>query len=318
MAKQQPQADEEFSKAFDDAPDGDTTPSADDEFGPADSPESSGEGGPAVTIALEAEPKTNGDDKPAPAGPDAPAEPDQAESPEDEQRRKSWEGRLKKMEEELKAREAAIAAREKGAAPADEGSADEEASETPAQEAAETSPDGDEDLQKSHAALMEDFGPDFAGHIQRLARAEAMKVAAEHAGKAAEPVAQRIDSLIGEIQNAFAAHHFSAIKDAHDDFEAVVASPEFKTFLDGMPDEKKQKAMEVIDHGRASQIVSLLNDFKAASKQSEPDKSPADAWDEEKLSAAEAVPNTSPVRIPDRPKPASNGDFDQAWDEAPE
>lgn len=82
-----------------------------------DAPEGdSGDSASGVTIAEgsgQAEPveARENDDVPGLAAEEAPAE--EPETPEETQRRKSWEGRLKKLEADLQAREAALAEREK-------------------------------------------------------------------------------------------------------------------------------------------------------------------------------------------------------------
>jgi len=101
-----------FNAATDDAPEGDS-------------------GAEASAVTLGADEATDQVAKavvPEDAPVDAPTEAstEDPETPEDTQRRKSWEGRLRKMEEDLKAREAALSEREAPQTLADGGKAEDD------------------------------------------------------------------------------------------------------------------------------------------------------------------------------------------------
>ena len=53
------------------------------------------------------------------------------------------------------------------------------------------------------------------------------------------------------------------IKKAHGDYETVMASPKFASYLATLEGEDKARADEVIDHGTTDEVVQLFADVKA-------------------------------------------------------
>lgn len=240
------------------------------------------------------------------------AEPAEAPmTPEDIQRQKSWEGRLKAREAELAAREAALKEQSEPAA--------EEATETPALEAAEpeNAPTGAEDAMKR---LAEDFGPEFVDLIRAVARSEAVGVARDEAGAGVGTVNGRIDQLINELKAAMASQHFAAIRDAHEDFEDLAGSPEFTQWVDGLEGDDQTNARSVMESGRAPQVIALLTKFKNsrdAQKQDQNQPKDADSVDDVwGLAAAEAPPTSVALVLPAKAGGAGDEDYSSAWDEA--
>lgn len=60
-----------------------------------------------------------------------------------------------------------------------------------------------------------------------------------------------LDDLISEIQGAFSSMHKQTIADAHEDFEALVDSPEFQAYLSALPEDQKAKADATVESGSA-------------------------------------------------------------------
>jgi hypothetical protein len=159
----------------------------------------------------------------APAGEEA----EEAETPEDVQRRKSWEGRLKKQEEDLATQRSELDAA-KAALPA-----------------AATG-----DVAEIVESLNQDFGEDFVAKIIRLIEAKA--------GDAAGAVRGEVESLAQSIQSALQAMHESAILEAHPDLDDVVGSDAFKQWLDGKDEDKRSSAEAVMARGMWPQIIRLV------------------------------------------------------------
>ena len=207
---------------------------------------------------------------------------EEAMSPEDIQRQKSWEGRLKKREEELAAREAEL-----GSQPA-------------AEEV------GDEEINAIKAKLAEDFGDDFVNMIAKIASHSAKSAPAAVDHGEIGTVKQVINQAIQDVQEAFQAMHFGQIADAHDDFQEIFQSEQFNQWVGTLPEEQQQAAMEVVQGGRAGQVVKLLNKYKDSLQQ--------ESQMSEDEDAAMGVSSSSPVSLPTRAPASSNDEYKQAWD----
>lgn len=262
---------------------------------------------------------TNGDAIPAPANPDEPnpdeglhgemptgveAEPapggeggGEEGMPPMNQNEKTWDGRLRKREEDIKRREQELAEREAklagGGEPAPEGEQT-PAGEPSAEEAAATM-SADEAI----ARLKEDFGEEFVSMIQAVAGAAAAKAAGDGGGD----MVQKVEDAMNEIRGAFEYLHNEAIADAHEDYEAVVASPEFAQWVESLTDEERASTEQVLESGTARQVVKVLNAFKdhlkeqATPEDAQPDTSALDAAAGVR-STGMAVPSTSAVAGP--------------------
>jgi hypothetical protein len=234
----------------------------------------------------------------------------QEEDPKDIQRQKSWEGRLKAKEAELKAREEALNA------PAETTQEASEPGETMAEEAAEPAvtekieetvekvASGEMTADEAMASLSQDFGEDFTKMLSLLIESKASEIAGKTADERVSKVSGQLDGIVGEIIDDKSKAHYESIADAHPDFEEVAGSPEFKEYIDAMDETAKASAMQVIEQGSWRQIVKLLNSFKDASKQAEPQ-------DESGMDAAEGVRSKGALQIPN--KPMQSADYEDAW-----
>ncbi len=254
-------------------------------------------------------------------------------TPEDEQRAKSWEGRLKAMEKALKQKESELAAREAAMGQSGDTQALADGGEVEADEsqdgAAQADPDtsGDDvdsikreamDLAADPAKLanvlktmIADYGRDFVVGAVALA---GPLIDAKAEGYVND-VNGSLEGLISDIQAAFSGLHKSSIADAHEDFEEIVEGEEFQAWLDGMDDAAKAKAEQVIEGGSAGQVVKLLGQFKDSLKAAEAPKEPTpeDIWAED---AATAVRGSAPVKLPTRAPASDDDEYKRAWAEA--
>jgi hypothetical protein len=245
----------------------------------------------------------------------APAEEDEIEK--EKQRLRSWEGRLKAREKELESggsREAASDKLEDVSDKAAAGGSDELAAAAAA--AAEAVESGEMSPDEAMRQLEEDFGSEFTGMVKSIAMATAK---------------QAVDEVSKRFEESELRRHYEAVAEAHPDYDQVAASPEFKAYVDGLPDKEKAAAIKVVEAGNARQVVSLLSSFKAkasaapaadtgapaaagAATGAAPAKaasSNSDA-DDEAASSLEGV-RSGGVRVPEKPATANQG-YEEAWE----
>lgn len=211
-------------------------------------------------------------------------------SPEEIQRQKSWEGRLKKREEELAAREAAMSG---------------EPAASVAQEEV-----GDAEIADIRTQLAEDFGEEFVAMIGKIAAYEARKLASSGMDERINPINSAIASAIADVTEAFQSMHMSAIAEAHEDFQAIVNSPEFEAYIGGLSGDEQAAAVETINAGTPKQVIGLLNAYKAAATIKD---EPVDDGIDAALDAAEGVRGNSPVQLPGRVPVGDDDEYSAAW-----
>lgn len=253
-------------------------------------PEGADAGAPGLAIVIGAapedgtQPAAEGGKGPGKDQPAAPEGISTEESPEEVQRRKSWEGRLRKREEELNAK----------------------ASELEAAKAALPAP-ASEDIAAVVASLNNDFGEDFVSRLLSIIKAEAGTAADAAAGK----IHGEVEGLAKSIQAALQGMHESAILDAHPDLDDIVSSDAFKQWLSGKDEDKRSSAEAVLQHGMWPQVIRLVQTYKDETKApAEPEPAEErDPFDDAPL----APPASVAVRLPDKPVDAN--DFDAAWDD---
>ena len=225
---------------------------------------------------------------------------DEPTDPKDIQRQKSWEGRLKAREAELKAREDALKS------PSEPGETQAQESTEPAvteavEEAAAAVESGQMTVDQAMAALANDFGDDFTKMLGVLIETKASEIAGKTADERMGQVKGEMDGLVNELVQDKAKSHYESISDAHPDFMDVAASPEFRSYVEGLDETQQAQAMKVIESGSARQIVKLLGDYK--STLNKVDQEPA-------MDAAEGV-RSKGMKIPE--KPAQSDDYAEAW-----
>lgn len=325
---------DEYAKAFgaepqDDAPEGE-----------------SGDVASAVTLndTPTEEPQTPpAEEAPAEEAPaeEAPAEEppaeEEPETPEETQRRKSWEGRLKKMEEDLKAREAALAAREAPETLADGGKVEDEEPIDVAEgegngtvnvEDVEKYADGGDvdsldsikaeamelakDPEKLAAAIksmIADYGREFVV----VATAAPMVLVDSRAEEFAGKFDSALSGLAEEVKEAFDAIHRDRIEEGHEDYQDLY-DPLIE-WVGSMSEEEKQRAQAIIDGGMPSKIKRLYSEYKKAKEESDKpkEKTPEDIWAED---AASSIRSSSPLKLPTRAPGSDDDEYKRAFNEA--
>ena len=263
-------------------------------------------------------------DQPTPA--EATAETANPEmTPEDEQRAKSWEGRLKKREEELAAREAALAAKEPQkfaeggeveAEPVEVGLGDEEEDskgddiDSIKAEAMELAADP-----KRLAAFTKQMVADYGRDLVVFQAAISSPIIEAKAEQYVSSVNDDIASLVSELQDAFRSRDRQTVADAHEDLDELLESPEFNSWMDGMSAEEKAAADEVLTYGSPGKVIKLLQKYKdsLAEKDAPKEKTPEDIWAED---AATSVRSSAPLKLPTRAPASDDDEYSQAWNNA--
>ena len=200
------------------------------------------------------------------------------------QAEKSWNGRLTARERELKARAEELEAR-----------AAELENQKPLPSYAEAT-----------ESLTNDFGEDFMAYFKAFVIGAVEEAFNGSAKGTIEDLVGKIEGITEGVRDAMGQIHTEMISSAHEDFEDIAKSPEFKAYVDGLDEEAKAQAMGVIDSGTPRQVVKLLNNFKATLTQG--------AGDDNKYDAA-ALDAAAGVRSAGGRAPSLGGDAIAAGDE---
>jgi hypothetical protein len=270
-----------------------------------------GGGAPAtdgVAVVLNTEPQ---------AAAEGEGQAEDADSEKERQRLKSWEGRLKAREAELEARSAKPAAEEQNEEASDalEGVAEAAGAKgsselaDAANAAAEAVEAGDISPEQAIAQLSEDFGDEFIKMIKAIVVATTKKEV--------EPVTKTVDDFVSSLNSKEERAHFKAIASKHPDFSDVGGSDAFKTYIQGLPEDKRGDAERVANGGSSDEVIALLDAYKGSQAKPQTSKEPAAAdtsgGEDDGLADLEGV-RSGGVRLPEKPTPG-NDDYAGAWDE---
>lgn len=177
---------------------------------------------------------------------------------------RSWNGRLNARDAELKARAEEIAARE---------------AEVAKREA--VLPMG---YDEAVAFISDNFGEELVSAIAGIAIGAAQGAS----GESSAGLVSKIDGLIDDVRAGFGAVHEEMISSVHEDFMDIAESEQFKAYIDGLPEEEKAAAMQVIDQGSPRQVIRLLTTFKNSINE----QGQASKYDTSALDAAAGVRST--------------------------
>lgn len=279
----------------------------------------------AVVIAEGAPDGAGVDDAPveAPAeGADEGASTDDAKPVDYEQKYKTLQGKynaeVQRLKAELAAREAAM---QGDVAQMAEGGEVEQMDEMT--EVGDEAEAGDEDLftegeGETEAApvsadpieqLAADYGPEFVAALDGLIERRARAIVEEMGGAFANEIDGKINEILTATNEGFGMLQGEMLRSVVDDIDDVLESEEFGAWVDGLPDEEKAQAQQVIDAGLPSQGVKLIRKFK----QRDTGPTPEDVWAED---AAVAVKGKSPMRLPDRPAMSPEDQYKAAFNAA--
>lgn len=179
--------------------------------------------------------------------------------PEMNQSERSWNGRLTAREAELKARAEELEKRE-AMLPME--------------------------YKEAVAFLTDHFGEEFVSAVAAVAMG-AGKGAVE---SSTAELMTKIDDVTNSMRDGFGMVHGEMISSVHEDYMDIAESDQFKDYIDGLPDEEKAAAMEVIEGGTPRQVVRLLTSFKDSLKTEQPQENQQDdKYDTAALDAAAGV-----------------------------
>lgn len=225
-----------------------------------------------------------------------PEEGAEAMSPEDAHKEAAWAGRLRKREEELKAMEEKIKAQ--ASATESKPTTDDDMTDKDMMDGdmqAGMNLDGDmespaaplvdfssapADVQAIVAELDNDWGDGYAAKFAKLAEWMADQKADSKVG----PVMQALTSFQDSIGRK---EHFGSIKQAHEDYETIMDSPEFGEYLESLDDAARANADATIEQGSTADVIALFDGLKGWLKSRDTDGD--DAIDKAAMSAAAGV-----------------------------
>lgn len=142
------------------------------------------------------------------------------------------------------------------------------------------------DYKEAVAFLTDHFGEEFVSAVAAVAMG---------AGKGAVETSTaelmgKIDDVTNSMRDGFGSVHGEMISSVHEDYLDIAQSDQFKNYIDGLPDEEKATAMEVIEGGTPRQVVRLLTGFKDSLKTEQPQETKQDdKYDTAALDAAAGV-----------------------------
>lgn len=97
----------------------------------------------------------------------------------------------------------------------------------------------------------------------------------ESVGDTTRKVDEKVDQVAARVEEDRKARdakalddsmntHFKTINDAHADWQTVVGSPKFKSYVEAMPSWQRNGAQRVLEAGQAGEVIDLIADFKKA------------------------------------------------------
>lgn len=252
---------------------------ADDEFTPTEEPELTEE---APADPEPAEPEFEPEEAPADPDPEPEAAPEDPEPEVDykalyekeQQRLKSFEGRYKKEKEQWES---------KGRKPMME----------------EPAADTDED------AFLEKFKTEYNEEVVKAVELISTRKAQELLNSFRQ---QAVDPLLEEHTRAAQEAHIAKIAATHNDWDAIVESSHFNTWVDEQPAFMKRAYQQVLEAGTTADVIDMLSAYKSATKPAHHQVDPV-----KKQQAAAVKPTRGGVSA--RTTQPKSQDFDSLWDE---
>ena len=243
----------------------------------------------------ETETSEEGWEEPAEETPEDELESGQDEDPEEgakeEQRRKSWEGRLKKREEELKAKELELMQLQQQAQSGEQ-------RQEPTVETDEEDPDWQ--------AMVDDLGEDLALRVRNQSQKVTQKALQAEIDKVRRELSEQITPLTQRQEQERAERHYQTIKQSHPDAIDLVKSGEVQQWVEEQPRYLQPAYQRVMEEGSAEDVVEMLDTFKQS--RGKP------AQNQSKAPPQQAVRSRKGGRV--RTAATPKDDFDSAWDEA--
>ena len=105
-----------------------------------------------------------------------------------------------------------------------------------------------------------DIHPEIANAVKTLVESKVSAVR----NKVESEFNARVEPIQQQIYQSEAERHLSAIRAAHPDIAAILDSGDLGAWIDTLPPVMQNGAKYVYQHGTAPEVISLLNDYKAA------------------------------------------------------
>ena len=108
-------------------------------------------------------------------------------------------------------------------------------------------------------------------------------------------VGSQIQALQKQQEATIVEKHFTAIYTAHPDADSVIESTEWESWVEKQPSYYKNAINQVLNNGTSGEVIELLNNFKAATKQPETPQQKIAQTVKDKVAKAQAkqsVPDT--------------------------
>ena len=217
-----------------------------------------------------------------------------ADLQKEQQRTKSWEGRIeaanrraKELEERLKEKD-----NQNGQDNLSPGNGEE-----------------NEVLQE----FIEEF-PSLEGPIKVLIKRQAGKMVKTELDKI-RPILEKAEESSKVTEEEAEVRHFETIDKAHPDWKNIWESGALKTWIDNQPKFLQTSLNLVIEEGDAEEIVEMFDSYKKATKRVKKPDNLGKTSKKDKLKGLEAV-ETQSGGPPKQKKKIKKDDFDSAWDDA--
>ena len=226
----------------------------------------------------------------------------------EQQRTKSWEGRITAANRKAEEAEARIKLLEEELAAL-------RTVDTPADP--EASPIEEDEEYKQ---FQQDF-PDVAGPVEQLVKAEVGKVKEKLTKKEKEEQKKQEEDE-EEARKQFIKEHFDTIGKSHPDYQEIFDNPKLPTWIEEQPPIVRAGLQAVVQHGTAEEVIALIDDFKeflGVSKTKDEASDPTTQNPTKKTNDLEKMVAVDPATTKiDGTVKKNMDDFDSAWDEAPE
>lgn len=232
----------------------------------------------------------------------------------EQQRTRSWEGRLRKQAEENEALKARLAELEKSK---DTGKSD-------SKDKKDAGPDDDSEAQQILNTFYDDF-PSLRKPLEVLLKKQRKDVRDELEREFTGKVDQKLQPIVKSLEEDAFEEHLAKIASGHNDWEEVTKSEKFDGWVKAQPSYLRKAYEGVLQYGSAEEIVDLLWSYKEANglgrrstnKDDKHDKGSNEKERRERQAAdAEAVRRRGGKYPTGKQTAPDNDDFSGAFEEA--
>lgn len=153
-----------------------------------------------------------------------------------------------------------------------------------------------------------DLYPDLIPQVQKIIDSKVQTEVSGVEDRVAQLIEQQVKPIASRVQESEAQAHEAAILKAHPDIRDLIASGQFRGWVETLPQYQQLGAQHICEAGTAEEVINLFDSFKQstnisdASNKSPKQKKPAGTTNNntnvDKLKAAMSVPST-PTKVSD-------------------